>query len=96
MWEREKHNDPADFPCRHANNRGRGTMENNRLPVLGVVGCASSQIRLTVCENTQKATIRPQVETHSESDTTLYPDENSAYDQINKTMRAESRHFELA
>ena len=62
-------------------------MENDRPPVLGVVGRISGQIRLTVCENTQKVTIQPKVETHSFPDTTLYTDENSAYDHIDKTGR---------
>ncbi len=78
----------SPLPDSRANkNRGIGTMENDRPPVLGVVGRTSGQIRLTVCENTQKATIQPQVETHSEQETTLYTDENSAYDQIDKTGR---------
>ncbi len=37
-------------------------MGNDRPPILGVVGRTSGQIRLTVCENTQKDTIQPQVE----------------------------------
>ncbi len=56
-------------------------MENDRPPILGMVGRESGQIRLTVCENTQKATIQPQVETYSGQGTTLYTDENSAYDR---------------
>ncbi len=62
-------------------------MENDRPPILGVVGRTSGQIRLTVCENTQKDTIQPQVEIHSEQETFLYTDENSAYYQIDKTGR---------
>lgn len=62
-------------------------MENDRPLVLGVVGCTSGQIRLTVCENMQKATIGHQIEIYSEQETNLYTDENSAYDQIDKTGR---------
>lgn len=59
----EKHDDPDDPPRRRANKRpGAGTMDNDRPPVLGVGGRTTGQIRLTVCDNTQQATIQPQVE----------------------------------
>ena len=83
-----KHDDPDDPPRRRANKRrGLGTMENDRPPVLGVVGRTSGQIRLTVCDNTQQATIRPQVEVDTEPMTTLYTDEHSAYNHIAETGR---------
>ncbi len=62
-------------------------MENDRPPTLGIVGRISGQIRLTVCDNTQQATIQPQVESHTVPGTTLYTDENSAYNHIDKTGR---------
>ncbi len=47
-----RHSDPEDPPRRRANKRkGRGTMKNDRPPILGVVGRHSGQLRLTVCEN---------------------------------------------
>ena len=46
----DPHRDPEDPPRRRANKRrGRGTLANDRPPVLGVVGRASGQIRLEVC-----------------------------------------------
>lgn len=84
-----KHDDPDDPPRRRANKqRGRGTMENDRPPILGVVGRESGQIRLTVCDNTQQATIQPQVEDRTKADTTLYTDECSAYNHIAETGRS--------
>ena len=83
-----KHEDPNDPPRRRANKRrGLGTMENDRPPILGVAGRTSGQIRLTVCDNTQQATIQPQVEAETEPTTTLYTDECSAYNHIAETGR---------
>ena len=83
-----KHDDPDDPPRRRANKRpGLGTMENDRPPVLGVVGRTSDQIHLTVCDNTQQTTIQPQVEADTEPTTTLYTDEHSAYQHIAETGR---------
>ncbi|MCR4408657.1 MAG: IS1595 family transposase, partial [Anaerolineae bacterium] len=82
------HRDPNDPPRRRANkHRGLGTMENDRPPILGVVGRTTGQIRLTVCENTQQTTIQPQVESETQPTTTLYTDESSAYNHIMTTGR---------
>ena len=84
----EKHDDPADPPRVRANNRpGAGTMDNDRPPVLGVVGRTTGRIRLTVSENTQRATIQPQVEADTSLTTLLNTDESSAYGQIADTGR---------
>jgi transposase len=83
-----EHDDANDPPRRRANKRpGLGTMENDRPPVLGVVGRTSSQIHLTVCDNTQQVTIQPQVEADTEPTTILYTDEHSAYHHIAETGR---------
>ncbi|MEE8391737.1 MAG: transposase [Anaerolineae bacterium] len=89
-----KHDDPPacadrdDPPRRRANKRrGLGTMENDRPPILGVVGRTSGQIRLTVCDNTQQTTIQPQMEADIVPTTTLYTDEHSAYWHIAETGR---------
>lgn len=42
--------------------KGKGTMANDRPPIVGTVGRSSGQIRLKVCDNTQQITIQPQVE----------------------------------
>ena len=84
----DKHDDPDDPPRRRANNRhGAGTMDNDRPPILGVVGRTTGQIRLTVCDNTQQATLQPQVEHNTFSDTLLNTDESSAYNHIAETGR---------
>ena len=83
-----RHSDPEAPPRHRANKRkGRGTMENDRPPILGVVGRESGQIRLTVCDNIQQGTIQPQVEDSTETQTTLYTDECSAYNHISETGR---------
>ena len=83
-----RHSDPEAPPRHRANKRkGRGTMENDRPPILGVVGRESGQIRLTVCDNIQQGTIQPQVEDSTETHTTLYTDECSAYNHISETGR---------
>ena len=84
----EKHDDPADPPRYRANNRpGAGTMENDRPPILGVVGRTTNQIRLTVSDDTQQATLQPQVENDTHPTTTLNTDESSAYNHIAETGR---------
>lgn len=37
-------------------------MDNDYLPILGVVGRTTGHLRLTVSDNTQQATIQPQFE----------------------------------
>lgn len=84
----DEHTDPADPPRRRANKRpGKGTMENDRPPVLGVVGRETGQIRLDVCEDTKRTTIQPKVEAKTEPTTTLYTDGENAYDHIASTGR---------
>lgn len=84
----DKHADPDDPPRRRANKRrGLGTMENDRPPTLGVVGRSSGHIRLTVSDDTQQATIQPQVEADTEPTTMLYTDEHSAYHHVAETGR---------
>jgi len=82
------HPTPADPPRGRANQRrGRGTLANDRPPVLGVVGRGSGQIRLTVCANTQQATLQPCVEAATVPTTCLNTDESSAYNHITATGR---------
>jgi transposase len=84
----EKHDDPDDPPRYRANNRpGAGTMANDRPPILGVVGRTTGSIRLTVSENTQQATLQPQVEKDTQPTTRLNTDESSAYNHIRATGR---------
>jgi transposase-like protein len=76
--------DPCNDPPRRRGNqhRGKGTMDNDRPPIVGTVGRSSGQIRLKVCDNTQQATIQPQVESTTLPNSTVYTDESNAYNRI--------------
>ena len=55
----QKHADPADPPRRRANKqRGHGTYDNDRPPVVGTVGRESGQGRLRVVKRTDQRTLR--------------------------------------
>jgi transposase-like protein len=82
------HRDPEDPPRRRANRRrGRGTMANDRPPVMGVVGRDSGQIRLTVCDDTTQDTIQPEVEAKTAAGTVLNTDESPAYNRVEASGR---------
>jgi len=52
------HEDPEDPPRRRANKvRGHGTMDNDRPPVVGVVGRASGRVQLEVVEHADQQTL---------------------------------------
>ena len=84
----DPHCDPADPPRRRANQRrGRGTMANDRPPIQGVVGRASGEIRLTVCDDTRQATVQPEVAAKTQEGVTFYSDESSAYNKVEASGR---------
>jgi transposase len=59
----DEHFDPADPPrCRANKQRGHGTYENDRPPVVGTVGRESGQVRLRVAHHTNQATLEQHVE----------------------------------
>ena len=83
-----EHFDPLDPPRRRANKRrGRGTFENDRLPVLGVVGRESGQVRLRVVVNTKAVTLETHVHRFTLPTCHIYTDE---YDSYNKLQRPHS------
>lgn len=85
----KQHLDPADPPRRRANKRrGRGTMENDRPPVVGIVGRESGQIRLFVTDNTQRQTVQPKVEQMTRQDSTVNTDEYNIYNRLSETGRS--------
>ena len=87
----EKHPDQEDPPRRRANKRkGRGTFENDRPPILGVVGRHSGQIRITVCDSVKQTTIQPKVEHDTKADISIYTDECHAYEHLSETGRSHS------
>ena len=60
----DEHFDWFDPPRRRANKRrGRGTYENDRPPILGVIGRGSGQVRLRVVMNTKANTLKKHVHT---------------------------------
>ena len=87
----DKHTEPEDLPRRRANKRkGRGTFDNDRPPVLGVVGRDSGQIRITVCDSVKQTTIQPKVEHFTNADARVNTDECHAYVHLNETGRCHS------
>ncbi len=58
------------------------------MPLAGVVGRESGQIRLQVCHHSDRATLQPFVEAHTRSDATVNTDEWRAYDQLPATGRS--------
>lgn len=84
----DDHPDPQDPPRRRANKRrGRGTMANDRPPIVGVVGRDSDQVRLAVAEDTRQATIVPQVEAATAPTAQVYTDAAESYTPLAATGR---------
>jgi transposase len=55
----EKHCDPTDPPRRRANKqRGHGTYENDRPPIVGTIGRDSGQVQLRVVHHTDSKTLK--------------------------------------
>lgn len=83
-WEKGAKKDSITDPPRQRGNqrKGKGTMANDRPPIVGTVGRSSAQIRLKVCDNTQQITIQPQVESTTLPTTTVFTDESDAYNRI--------------
>lgn len=87
----ELHPLPSDPPRRRANKRrGRGTMANDRPPILGIWGRDSGHVRFFVITNTTQAIIVPLVVGHTLPSSTLYTDECNAYNPISATGRSHS------
>src|SRR3954451_24308166 len=70
------HPDPDDPPRRRANKRrGHGTYENDRPPVVGIVGRPSGEVRLEVVEHADQATLEGFVTATTAEGTRVSPDE---------------------
>ena len=79
----EEHFDPTDPPRRRANKqRGHGTYENDRPPVVGTVGRESGQVRLRVVHQTTQKTLEQHVHRFTVAGATCYTDEWNGYDHI--------------
>ena len=82
----DEHFDPLDPPHRRANKRrGRGTYENDRPPVVGVIGRESGQVRLRVVMDTKATTWEQHVHQFTLSDCHVYTDEYDSYNGIERT-----------
>ena len=82
------HTDPDDPPRRRANDvKGHGTWDNDRPPIAGVIGRASGQVRLSVCQQSDRKTLGPFVVTHTQPLCTVNTDEYQAYNTLSDTGR---------
>ncbi len=85
------HLDPDDPPrCRGNKQRGHGTWDNDRPPVLGVVGRDSGKLRLEVVHRSGRAQLEPRVLACTVAGTTVYTDEWKAYDRLAECDRPHS------
>ena len=79
----EEHFDPADPPrCRANKQRGHGTYENDRPPVVGTVGRESGQVRLRVVHHTNQETLEQHVERFTLNNAHCNTDEWLGYNHI--------------
>ena len=76
----DPHRDPDDPPRRRANkSRGRGTYENDRPPIVGMVGRGTGWASFTVCPDTKKETLQAVVTEGTANEATVFTDENRSY-----------------
>lgn len=81
----DKHADPPDPPRRRANNqRGHGTYDNDRPPVVGTIGRAGGQCRPRVCAHTGGKTLRQHVHQFTQRRVTCYTDEWQGYNNVER------------
>jgi transposase len=82
------HLDPEDPPRRRANKtRGHGTMENDRPPVIGIVGRDSGEVRLEVVAHADQTTLDDFVAETTIPGATVNTDEWSGYNHIPESGR---------
>ena len=76
----ELHAHPEDPPRRRANKqRGHGTYDNDRPPIVGTVGRESGQVRLRMVHNTDRKTLEAHVHRFTLEETSCYTDEWKSY-----------------
>lgn len=79
----EKHNDLADPPRRRANKqKGHGTYENDRPPIVGTVGRESGQVRLRMVKHTDGKTLERHMAQFTQPDAVANTDEWQGYNHI--------------
>src|SRR5260370_22163862 len=81
----EAHLDPADPARRRANKqRGHGTYDNDRPPIVGTVGRESGKVRLRMVNHTDGQTLTSHVEHFTQQGTQVYTDEWQAYNHLDR------------
>ena len=81
----EKHREPNDPPRRCANKqRGHGTYDNDRPPIVGTVGRDSGQVRLRVVLHTDGKTLEKHVARFTQAQATVNTDEWRGYNHIDR------------
>ena len=81
----EKHSDPTDPPRRRANQqKGHGTYENDRPPIIGTVGRDSGQVRLRMVKHTDSKTLKKHMAQCTLPDAVANTDEWNGYNQIER------------
>ncbi len=77
------HEDPEDPPRRRANKiKGHGTMENDRPPVVGIVGRESGKARFEVVDHADQKTLETFVVNTTKPGTIVYTDEWDGYNHL--------------
>ncbi len=77
------HTDPKDPPRKRANKqRGHGTYQNDRPPIVGTVGRESGQVRLRMVHHTDRKTLEAHVHQFTLAETVCNTDEWQAYNHI--------------
>ena len=85
----ELHPEPWDPPRRRANKtRGHGTWDNDRPPVIGVVGRESGHLRLAVVEHADRAMLEGFVARYTSTEATINTDQWRAYARLAETGRS--------
>lgn len=81
--------DDDDSPPRGRANkqRGRGTMDSDRPPIVGLVGRDSNQVRLEVCADAKQETVIPLVKDATKPEATVYSDEAHTYQPLADSQR---------
>jgi transposase-like protein len=79
----ENHGDPADPPRSRANKqRGHGTYDNDRPPVVGTIGRESGQVRLRVVHHTDGKTLTRHVARFTTATARVNTDEWQGYSRV--------------
>ena len=82
----EPHLNPLDPPRRRANKqRGHGTYENDRPPIVGTVGRSSGKVRLRVVHHADGKTLCQHVEQFTQETAHVYTDEWRGYDHVHRS-----------